>query len=379
MRRLLSIVVVLIILTNSTSVFAIGPELISPPLTPIWNEATVHSSLLDYFDSREAFLNDESTTISSTLSTIVADEASHKQFLESKSIYHLTSSVVIGNVVVYDYFATADVLETVCYLIGGEAITTQIAHTLTLYREEGAGICIIQDKYFDPSCAFYSASFVRNPDTEIQYVPIGGRNCLVNIALDEVGYQEVSGGYTKYGAWYGIPYDHWCVIFVSWCAYQANISEAIIPKKNGTGDFVRHFNIDSDDITPQFGGTAEPQVGDIFMLAGSSAGSVSHVGIVVGVDTNKIYVVHGNWSDAVVYGWFYRTDPSLYAYATPAYGRSHADSTEWSSDLYEHWHVCSICGDTFGHTSHSYVYQSGTGKYRCSTCGYTSSYIPGGM
>ena len=46
---------------------------------------------------------------------------------------------------------------------------------------------------------------------------------FVQTALDEEGYEERSDGYTKYGKWYGLTYDEWCVMFVSWCANQAGI------------------------------------------------------------------------------------------------------------------------------------------------------------
>ncbi len=46
---------------------------------------------------------------------------------------------------------------------------------------------------------------------------------FVQTALDEVGYEEGSNNYTKYGVWYGLPNDVWCVMFVSWCANEAGI------------------------------------------------------------------------------------------------------------------------------------------------------------
>ncbi len=64
---------------------------------------------------------------------------------------------------------------------------------------------------------------------------------LIAVAKTQIGYTELStrtgkplvpgqdGGYTKYGAWFGMPTVAWCAFFVTWCSNQAGISTDVIP------------------------------------------------------------------------------------------------------------------------------------------------------
>ena len=45
---------------------------------------------------------------------------------------------------------------------------------------------------------------------------------LIEIASDEVGYQEGAHGYSKYGEWAGDPYAQWCAEFLCWCVDQVD-------------------------------------------------------------------------------------------------------------------------------------------------------------
>lgn len=67
-------------------------------------------------------------------------------------------------------------------------------------------------------------------------------NDIVGIALTQVGYEGIySGGkkYSAYGKWYNSssPSGAWCAKFVSWCAYKAGISTAIVPKTSISYDY----------------------------------------------------------------------------------------------------------------------------------------------
>jgi len=45
---------------------------------------------------------------------------------------------------------------------------------------------------------------------------------LLDVARQEVGYQEEGRGYTKYGQWAGDPYAQWCAEFLCWCVDQVD-------------------------------------------------------------------------------------------------------------------------------------------------------------
>lgn len=61
---------------------------------------------------------------------------------------------------------------------------------------------------------------------------------LVAIAQSQLGYRESTAnrdldtgkGYSRYGAWYGIPYGTWDAMFASFCLHYAGIPQEVIPK-----------------------------------------------------------------------------------------------------------------------------------------------------
>lgn len=121
------------------------------------------------------------------------------------------------------------------------------------------------------------------------------RDEIVEIALSQKGYTEGPNNDTKYGEWYGLNYNPWCAMFVSWCANQVGISEDIIPKFAGcTTGFRQMSNM---GIT-----TKEhivPQKGDLIFFDWDNSGDYDHVGIVTGTDDEYVYTVEGNHDDNV--------------------------------------------------------------------------------
>ncbi len=70
---------------------------------------------------------------------------------------------------------------------------------------------------------------------------VGGQ-MILSVAAGEIGYQEQAGGYTKYGAWFGIPNGAWCAMFTSWCAEQCGlIQSGVCPKLSVSNDIMNWF------------------------------------------------------------------------------------------------------------------------------------------
>ena len=115
-----------------------------------------------------------------------------------------------------------------------------------------------------------------------------GNEEVAAIALSQVG--QV-GGY-PYWSWYGFSSRvEWCACFVSWCYAQVGLSEPRFSgcTSGGMAWFQSHgqwAERDYEDIAP----------GDaiFFNWSGSRTGGADHVGIVVGVDENRVYTVEGN-------------------------------------------------------------------------------------
>lgn len=114
------------------------------------------------------------------------------------------------------------------------------------------------------------------------------REKIISLALNEVGYKEGKNNNTKYGAWYGLNYNPWCAMFISWLAAQAGILNTLIPRFAGCGDGWKWFK--KRELTSNI-----PEVGDLIFYKPTRIGATSsHVGIVVKVTSEYVYTVEGN-------------------------------------------------------------------------------------
>lgn len=168
------------------------------------------------------------------------------------------------------------------------------------------------------------------------------RSDLIGVALTQVGYREGSGGYTKYGAWYGSSYMAWCGAFVSWCANQAGIPTSVI-KKNGFA------SASLFGITDTFNASTRlPQPGDLFFKNNGN-----HTGIVYYVEGNYFYTLEGNTWEGNDYDGVYIRKRNLYDayyFGAPKYqsgvNHNYAVGVE-DSHPHKQFYKCADCGDTY--------------------------------
>ena len=114
------------------------------------------------------------------------------------------------------------------------------------------------------------------------------REAIVAKAVSQIGYKEKGNNDTIYGAWYGMNYQPWCMMFVSWCAAQCGISTGTIPKLAYV-PYCAEFYQKQGRYKAK--GTYKPQPGDLIIY-----GSNSHIGIVEMVQGNKVFTIEGNTS-----------------------------------------------------------------------------------
>ncbi|GAB3971941.1 hypothetical protein GCM10029978_048060 [Actinoallomurus acanthiterrae] len=131
--------------------------------------------------------------------------------------------------------------------------------------------------------------------------PVGHK--LLQIAKSQLGYAEKSGGYTKFGDWYGKHVDKgsyyktapWCDMFLAWAADKAGVQD-------WAGQFAS---------TPEhalwfqkhhaWGHKPEPGAIVFFSFSGSkSIGGIEHVGIVERVDGRTLHTIEANHNDALL-------------------------------------------------------------------------------
>ena len=140
------------------------------------------------------------------------------------------------------------------------------------------------------------------------------RTDIVNIAKSQVGYFEGdnayqlagtvngTGNFTEYGRWYGLQ-DMWCAMFVSWCAYVANVPESVVIKHAYTPTGLSFFQnkgraYSRADVAA---GAYTPQPGDIiYFKSPRNSNPTNHVGIVTKYSNKTVYTVEGNTSSLTI-------------------------------------------------------------------------------
>lgn len=114
------------------------------------------------------------------------------------------------------------------------------------------------------------------------------REAIVAKAVSQIGYKEKGNNDTIYGAWYGMNYQPYCMMFVSWCAAQCGISTGTIPKLAYVPYCVEFYQKQGRYKAK---GTYKPQPGDLIIYD-----SNSHIGIVEKVQGNTVFTIEGNTS-----------------------------------------------------------------------------------
>lgn len=129
------------------------------------------------------------------------------------------------------------------------------------------------------------------------------RESIIQVALSQVGTVENGPNCVRYNLemWgkNGMP---WCATFVSWCARQAGISQAYLSYTASASGMAAWFmkNGKFRKSAAQSLQSYTPQAGDtIYFSHNFSSGHISHVGLVAGHDSEYIYTIEGNYSNAV--------------------------------------------------------------------------------
>lgn len=349
------------------------------PINTGLNDLAVRATATEFFTKRADFLVGESETFDIAVSGIINDETVHAAQLETKSITISNIEFVISSSMCYDSHAEVVVSETIYYSVNGVAGEELVVHNATLYLDANGAPVVAADAYRESFSGFCSASYVADSNVSVNSTSGGSGPCITYVAKKEADgdYVETYDDITKYGNWIGSNGVPWCAIFVSWCAEHANIDTSVIPKTTLPGD-IREVLVNQGRFynSAANGGTQTPMVGDIFFL-GAPNSTPSHVGIIVGVDVNYIYVVDGNWSDRVCYRWFSRNATDLQGFGRPNYATSVHTYTYTPSETH-HQGVCNHCGRTTSTTTHSYLgYESNATKHwqECMTCGYATAKV----
>ena len=255
--------------------------------------------------------------------------------------------------------------ETICDL-------TEHVHTIACYSDQGADI---------ETQLNWQKMFANYPYTE------NLRENLVGIAKTQVGYSEstlnfevgsdgIRRGYTRYGAWYGAPYNDWSAMFVSFCLHYAGADPEEFPGNTGAASMAELWKNLGKYIPA---GTYDPVPGDLVFFTDNT------VGIVAEVQSTAVYVIRGDVENAVgaevipradasIAGWGFTEEQKLTALEAPEDLRSYlqADGRSYFFTLLD-VNNHELPKDANG----NYLVHAGT-KYKITlSCNSTDGFSPG--
>jgi surface antigen len=117
---------------------------------------------------------------------------------------------------------------------------------------------------------------------------------VLHYATSEIGYKEnpPDSNHNKFGVWYGMDYQPWCAMFLSYCLYSAGLPLKITTDK---GFAYCPYGIDwfkSEGLWHK-----APEAGDLVFFDWKDDGEADHVGIVEKVNSDgSITTIEGNTS-----------------------------------------------------------------------------------
>ena len=115
---------------------------------------------------------------------------------------------------------------------------------------------------------------------------------ILAIARKELGYKESPAGSnrTKYGAWFGLNGQPWCMMFVQWCFRQAGAQDMLPMLTASCGALMRAAQAKGCWITGGY------QPGDVVIYDFPGGAATDHCGIVITQLTDGVRAIEGNTS-----------------------------------------------------------------------------------
>lgn len=133
----------------------------------------------------------------------------------------------------------------------------------------------------------------------IAQTQVGYTESKLNFALDKNGQIQ---GYTRYGAWYGMPYSEWSALFVSFCLHYAGADATQFPGNLGADSMAALWKKQGRFAAL---GPYSPASGDLVFFADNT------VGIVATVQNATFYVIRGDIDGSVCSSTLSLSDPSI--------------------------------------------------------------------
>ena len=113
---------------------------------------------------------------------------------------------------------------------------------------------------------------------------------ILAVARAELGYTESPAGSnrTKYGKWFGLDGQPWCMMFVQWCFRQAGAQDMLPMLTASCGALMRAAQAKGCWITGDY------QPGDVVIYDFPGGAKTDHCGIVVTALADGVRTIEGN-------------------------------------------------------------------------------------
>lgn len=113
---------------------------------------------------------------------------------------------------------------------------------------------------------------------------------LLDLARGELGYQEAPArsNCTKYGAWFGLDGQPWCMMFLQWLFHTARAADLLPAKTASCGTMMRAAQKAGLWVTSGY------RPGDLVIYDFPGGAATDHCGIVEAVETQTLTAIEGN-------------------------------------------------------------------------------------
>lgn len=186
------------------------------------------------------------------------------------------------------------------------------AYAASPYAEALGEVVLTGDGRYDALAVAFSQLGYHEGDDESEMDganPSGSRNF--------VEYNRLYGKLDN-GEGNGVSYGYsWCAAFVSWCLRHAGVDEAVAVTEVSCRRMLNWYREQGAYYVRSCGYTPRP--GDLIMFQ-SGDGVATHVGLVVGAQRGRVYVIDGNGKEEMVTTHVYhRHDRKILGYCVPDY------------------------------------------------------------
>lgn len=237
-----------------------------------------------------------------------------------------------------------------CYTADGQLICTMTEHTHTAQCFSDPEADLETAEIWEASFADVALTGNWGADVlAIAQSQLGVRESERNYLVDDDG---TVNGYTRYGAWYGLPYADWCAFFCSFCLHYAGVDTTVFPQEASCPRWIELLSSEDCDLYRPAEGYL-PKPGDLIFFDYGSYTDVSereanHVGFVCELledengDVTEIKTIEGDTNAGVASNTYEITDDSILGYAElpqcPALRAAQkAASAEVGSGIIECW------------------------------------------